>query len=181
MLTPDYASPEQVAGGPITMASDIYSLGAVLYKLLTGASPHAFGGHSVGAIVAAISTGRITPPSKLAPGLKDDLETVLLKALRREPRERYASVEQFSEDLENYLKSRPIRACKGHGWFRTRRFLRHSRTPVAAVTLAMTGLSAGALEATHHGTTAQRRFNGVRQQSGALSETRPTGLPLGST
>jgi serine/threonine protein kinase len=168
MLTPDYASPEQVAGGPVSTATDIYSLGAVLYKLLTGASPHQFEGDSAGAIALAISAGRITPPGKLAPGLKGDLETILMKALRKEPQERYATIEQLSEDVENYLESRPIRARKGDAWYRTRKFLRRYWLPVAAATLAIAGLSGGALVANHQRAIAQRRFVQVRQLSNKL-------------
>src|SRR5205085_1901761 len=84
MLTPDYASPEQVTGGPITTATDIYSLGAVLYRLLTGRAPHTFTGDSPGEIASAIAGGSVTPPSRLAPGVKGDLEIILLKALRTE-------------------------------------------------------------------------------------------------
>jgi len=162
MLTPDYASPEQVAGGPVSTATDIYSLGAVLYKILTGVSPHQFEGDSTDAIALAISSRQITP-AKLRPALKGDLENILLKALRVEPQERYATIEQFSEDLENYLGSRPIRARKGDAWYRTRKFLRRHWLPVAATTLAAGGLSAGVLVANHQRAIAQRRFGEVRQ------------------
>ena len=162
MLTPDYASPEQLAGGPITTASDIYSLGAVLYKLLTRTSPHHFEGDSA-AMDLAISNGRITLPSKLAPELKGDLDAILMKALRREPQERYASIEQFSEDLENYLQSLPVRARKGNGWYRARKFIRRQWLPAAAIGLTLAGLSAGVLVANHQRAIAQRRFSDVRQ------------------
>ena len=168
MLTPDYASPEQVVGGPVTTATDIYSLGAVLYKLVTGTSPHQFDGNSVEAIAWAIPDGKITPPSKLAPGIEDDLNTIVMKALRREPQERYATVEQFAEDLENYLLSRPIRARKGDAWYRTRKFLRRYWLPVAMSALAIGGLSGGALMANRQRVIAQRRFVEVRQLSNRL-------------
>ena len=113
------------AGGrrPVTTATDIYSLGAVLYRLLTGTSPHQSTVIRRGRWLRRFPTGSITPPSKLAPALKGDLEVILMKALRREPQERYATIEQFAEDLENYLESRPIRARKGDAWYRLRKFL----------------------------------------------------------
>jgi tetratricopeptide (TPR) repeat protein len=168
MLTPDYASPEQAVGSAITTATDIYSLGAVLYKLLTGTSPHQFEGDSPGAVASVISEGRITPPSNLAPGVSGDLDAVLMKALRKEPRERYATVEQLADDLENCLESRPIRARKGDAWYRTRRFLRRHWLTAAAATLAVAGLSGGVLVANHQRALAQRRFVQVRQLSNRL-------------
>lgn len=168
LLTPDYASPEQVTGGPITTATDIYSLGAVLYKLLTGISPHQFEGGLPGTMMWAISNGIITPPSKLTPDLKGDLEMIMLKALRREPSERYASVEQFSEDLENYRESRPIRVRRDDAWYRTRKFARRHWLPVAAATLAVAGLSGGVAVANHQREVAQRRFVEVRQLANKL-------------
>jgi eukaryotic-like serine/threonine-protein kinase len=163
MLTPDYASPEQVAGLPVTTASDIYSLGAVLYKLLTGASPHRIEGDSARAIALAISQGSITPPSRLVPALNGDLEFVLMKALRTEPLERYATTEQFSEDLQNYLESRPIRARKGDRWYGARKFLRRYWLPVAAATLAVAGLAGGVFVANRQRAVAQLRYSEVRQ------------------
>lgn len=147
ILTPDYGSPEQVAGGPVTTATDIYSMGAVLYKLLTGESPHKFDGNSVEALVQTICTGEIVPPVRLAPEIKRDLETVVMKALRKEPNDRYATVEQFAEDLKSCLESRPIRARKGEAWYRTRRLARRPRSSTLAAALvaalAVAGLLAG--------------------------------------
>jgi serine/threonine protein kinase len=161
VLTPDYASPEQLAGGPITTLSDIYSLGAVLYKLLTGSTPNRFDDDS-GARAAVTSAGQIIPPSKLIPDLKGDLEMILIKALRREPQERYPSVELFSEDLENFLNARPIRARKGDNWYRARKLLRRHWLPAAAIALTVAGLSAGILMANHQRAIAQQRFSDVR-------------------
>jgi serine/threonine protein kinase len=165
MLTPDYASPEQVNGGPITTATDIYSLGAVLYKLLTGKAPHQFEGDSAGEIATAISDGKITLPSKLAPGLKGDLEIVLMKALRKEPQERYVSVDAFADDLRACLEWRPVQARSGDVWYRTRRWLRHYWVPAAAATLAIAGLSTGLYIANQQREIAERRFAQLRQLS----------------
>jgi serine/threonine protein kinase/tetratricopeptide (TPR) repeat protein len=149
ILTRDYASPEQLAGRPITTASDIYSLGAVLYTLLTRTTltSNADGGATV----------------KLAPELKGDLEAILAKAMRPDPEDRYTSVEQFSDDLVSYLHSRPVRARKGNAWYRTRKFLQRQWLPVAASAITLASLSAGFLVANHQRAIAQRRFSDVRQ------------------
>jgi tRNA A-37 threonylcarbamoyl transferase component Bud32/tetratricopeptide (TPR) repeat protein len=168
MLTPDYASPEQVTGARVTTATDIYSLGAVLYRLLTGESPHQFQNRSVEVIAAEICQGKITPPSKLAPGVKPDLEAILMKALRVEPQERYGSIELFAEDLENFLEFRPVRARKGGVWYRTRKFVHRYWIPVMASALAVAGLSAGLAYANRERALAQRRFEDVRQLANKL-------------
>jgi tetratricopeptide (TPR) repeat protein/predicted Ser/Thr protein kinase len=170
MLTPDYASPEQVMGVPIGTTSDIYSLGAVLYELLTGHKPHRFDDTSPGAVYIAISSREITRPSKLMPGLEADAEAIVMKALRKEPSERYQTVEQLSEDLEAYLESRPIRARQGDLAYRARKFARRYWLPVAAAALTVTGLTAGLLIANHQRAIAQRRFAEVRQLSNKLFE-----------
>jgi tetratricopeptide (TPR) repeat protein/tRNA A-37 threonylcarbamoyl transferase component Bud32 len=170
ILTPDYASPEQVTGGAVTTATDIYSLGAMLYKLLTGASPHQFENYSMEGIAEAILRGKVLPPGKLAAGLRGDLEAILMKALRVEPRERYATIEQLSEDLENYLQSRPVRARQGDAWYRTRKLARRYWLPLTAATLAMAGLVGGVLVANHQRAIAERRFVQVRQLANKLIE-----------
>ena len=163
MLTPNYASPEQALGGAASTATDVYSLGAVLYKLLTGIPPHQFDEDSPRDIVAVISSGKITPPSKLVPALKGDIEIVLLKALRREPQERYTTIDQFSDDLENFFESRPIRARKGDTWYQARKFLRRRWLSVGAVSLAIASLSVGIFVANRQQAIAQQRFMQVRQ------------------
>jgi serine/threonine-protein kinase len=165
MLTPDYASPEQASGNAVTTATDIYSLGAVLYKLLTGQSPHQFDGDSMGAIAAEICHGRIIPPSKLVPALKGDLETILMKGLRKEPQERYATVEQFAEDLKSFLESGPISARKGEAWYRTRKFLRRHWVSAIAATLVVASLTTGLYLANRQRLIAERRFAQLRQLS----------------
>lgn len=168
LLTPEYASPEQVTGEPITTASDIYSLGAVLYKLLTGSSPHQFDTDSVAGIASAISNGRVKPPSSLMAALPRDLDSVLMKALRREAQQRYATVEQLAEDLENVLQSRPIRARKGDVCYRARKFVKRHWLPVAAVTLSISGLTGGVAVANYQRAVGQRRLVAVRQLTNKL-------------
>jgi predicted Ser/Thr protein kinase/tetratricopeptide (TPR) repeat protein len=168
MLTPDYASPEQVIGGRVSTTSDIYSLGAVLYQLLAGKPPHVLEDRSPAAIASAISTREVTRPSKWAPGLRGDLELILMKALRKDPQERYATVEQFSEDLEAFLESLPIRARKGDFLYRARKYARRYWPPLTAAALTVAGLAVGLYVVNRERAIAQRRFNEVRQLSNKL-------------
>ena len=117
---------------------------------------------------ASTAPGKFLPPSKLAPELKGDLEAILLRALREEPQERYASVEQFSEDLESYLVSRPVRARRGDVWYRTRKFLRRYWLPATAAVLTLGSLTAGLSIANHERAIAERRFTDVRQLASKL-------------
>ena len=165
ILTPDYASPEQVLGDPITTAADIYSLGAVLYKLLTGTTPHQYQGNTPMSMAISIATGEITPPSKLAPEVKGDLETVLMKALRAEPHERYATVEAFADDLRSCLEWRPVQARSGDIWYRTRRWLRRYWVSAAAASVVVISLAGGVFVANRQRVIAERRFNQLRQLS----------------
>lgn len=170
MLTPDYASPEQVTGSPIGTTSDIYSLGAILYELLTGNRPHRFEDTSPAAIYAAISTREITRPSKLLPALEGDLEAIVMKALRKEPAERYQTVEQLADDLTAYLESRPIRARQGDLTYRARKFARRYWLPLGAAALTVAGLTVGLIVVNRERAVAQRRFEEVRQLSNKLFE-----------
>ena len=163
MLTPDYASPEQVTGGQLSTATDIYSLGAVLYRLLTDKPPHEFPQHSPEAIGTAVTSREVTRPSKWTPALKGDLESILLKALRKDPLERYATVEQLAEDLLAFLESRTVKARSGNAWYRTRKLVRRYRTPLSAAAIVIAGLATGLFVANRQRVTAQRRFEDVRR------------------
>src|SRR5262245_2643023 len=149
LLTPEYASPEQMRGDAQATTTDIYSLGAVLYKLLTGERPN----------------GDITTRA-----LPKDLDSILRKAMRTEPEERYASVDGFSDDLRAFLEHRPVRARTGNAWYAMRMFVRRYRLPVAAAALALTGLVGGLIVADRARGVAERRFQQVRQLSNKLLE-----------
>jgi serine/threonine protein kinase len=168
MLTPDYASPEQVVGGRMSTTSDIYSLGAVLYHLLTGKPPHAFEDGSPASIASAVTTQEVTRPSTWAPELKGDIEIILMKALRKEPKERYITVEHFAEDLEAYLESRPIVARKGDLLYRARKLGRRYWATSLATALILSSLLVGLYVANRERAVAQERFNEVRQLSNKL-------------
>ncbi|HYW48314.1 MAG TPA: serine/threonine-protein kinase [Bryobacteraceae bacterium] len=163
MLTPDYASPEQVIGGRVTTATDIYSLGAVLYLLLTEKHAHEFEDHSPEAIARTVTSREVTRPSHWAPELKGDLESILIKALRKDPLERYGTVEQFAEDLEAFLESRTVRARSGNAWYRARKFARRYWMPVTAAALVIASLSAGLYVANRQRLVAERRFSELRR------------------
>ena len=182
LLTPEFASPEQVRGGAQTTATDIYSLGAVLYKLLTGRSPHTFASGAPGEIEAAICLQDPQAPSRVNPQIPKDLDYILGKALRKEPGERYPSIDVFADDLRAFLEWRPIRARSGNTWYRTRKFLRRYRVAVGAIALTLAGLSIGLYIANRERLTAQRRFQQVRQIANkALAlDTVIRGLPGGT-
>ncbi|MCU0683206.1 MAG: serine/threonine protein kinase, partial [Polyangiaceae bacterium] len=111
LLTPEYASPEQARGEPVSVATDVYSLGAVLYELVTGRPPQQPSGGQL-AVLRAICETEAPRPSTLAPpslrrDVVGDLDKIIEKALRKDQAERYASVEQFADDLRRYLDGRP--------------------------------------------------------------------------
>jgi serine/threonine protein kinase len=174
MLTPNYASPEQFLGKAETTASDVYSLGAVLYKVVTGRSPHESESGTVMPIEQIVQTHEIAPPRRLRPSLPGDVDYILSKALRKEPEERYPSVEAFANDIRAFLESRPVEARSGDAWYRARRFLRRYWIPVTATLLLIVVLSSGLYEINRQRTVAQRRFQQVRQLANkvlALDET----------
>ena len=118
-MTPEYASPEQLRGDSQTTTSDIYSLGAVLHKLLTGRSPRATAG--------------------AAREIPKDLACIVSKTLRAEPEERYGSVDLLIGDLRAYLEHRPVQARRGNTLYHARKFVRRCWLPVGAVALARAG------------------------------------------
>jgi serine/threonine-protein kinase len=133
LMTPEYASPEQARGEPITTASDVYSLGVLLYELLTGHRPFEIEGRTASEIQKTICDTEPRRPSTRGPReLKGDLDNIVLMAMRKEPRRRYNSVDQFSEDIRRYLDGFPVIAREDTWGYRTGKFVRRHRWSVTA-------------------------------------------------
>lgn len=147
-MTPEYASPEQVRSEPITTASDVYSLGVLLYELLTGCRPYQFKSPTPQEIERVITRDEPEKPSnaasgsgvtndgqstakKLARQLEGDLDNIVLMAIRKEAQRRYASVEQFSEDIRRHLEGRPVIARTDALGYRAGKFVSRHRVGVA--------------------------------------------------
>ncbi|MEP7366986.1 MAG: serine/threonine-protein kinase, partial [Acidobacteriota bacterium] len=136
LMTPDYASPEQVRGEAITTATDVYALGVLLFELLSGDLPYKLTTHDDLELAQAICTEEPRRPSTLRPELSGDLENIILKALRKEPARRYASAEQFAEDIRRHLEGYPVIAQADRWTYRASKFVRRNTAAVAAAALA---------------------------------------------
>jgi eukaryotic-like serine/threonine-protein kinase len=215
VLTPQYAAPEQLQGESITTATDIYALGVLLYLLLTGVHPAGNTSElSPADLVKAIvdfepnrasdvakptrmseSQGRAnainrnTTTERLRRALRGDLDTIIAKALKKEPAERYVSVTAFADDLRRYLKDRPISARPDSLSYRAVKFARRNRVVVGLAALAFVGTAAGVAGTLLQARTARtERDAAVRQLARAerasdlnellLSDVAPMGKPI---
>jgi serine/threonine-protein kinase len=159
-LTPGYASPEQAAGREITTASDVYSLGIVLYELLCGERAYQVSRCTVTPVDQVIQNARVRPPSsavgsaeaaaarstvpaKLAAMLRSDLDTIVLKALYKEPERRYQTVEAFRADIDRYLSGEAVLARPDGRWYRLKKSLRRHRWAVASAAAVFVALAGG--------------------------------------
>jgi tetratricopeptide (TPR) repeat protein len=142
-LTPDYASPEQILGEPLTVAADVYSLGVLLYELLTGRLPYPRKSRTE--LEHAILNLEPRRPSELHdPTLRGDLDTIALKALKKRPEERYATVNALAEDIERHLDGRPVLARPDSTSYRLRRFVGRHKLGVASIAAVLVAILAGA-------------------------------------
>ena len=191
-MTPDFASPEQVRGLPITTASDIYSLGVILYCLLAGRHPFedqrrtAFElGHAICETdperPSKFAARAETPAKSAARTLRGDLDTIVLKAMRREPRHRYASVEHFAEDIRRYLEGFPVAARQAGVWYKASKFVSRHKLSTAGVALLTAGLAMTSALAVEQYRTASRRFTELRQFSDFVINNLDKALRDGST
>lgn len=201
LMTPEYASPEQVQGLRTTTLSDVYSLGVMLYELLCGRPPYRFASRSPADIARAmsdtpdrpsvaitssrwldgssprsaqdaeeISAAREGSVERLRRRLQGDLDTIVLKAMHADPQRRYASVDQFSEDIRRHLAGLPVIARPDTLAYRARKFVRRNRVPVGAAALAVLALLGGVVTTTWQArraheaqTSAERRFGDLRK------------------
>jgi tetratricopeptide (TPR) repeat protein/tRNA A-37 threonylcarbamoyl transferase component Bud32 len=157
-LTPEYASPEQVCGGPITTASDVYSLGVILYQLLTGRKPYLLDTSATPGELFRIIAEQAPAP----PGLGDELDHILMMALRKEPSRRYGSARQLADDIQRYLEKRPVLARPDTVGYRARKYVQRHWVGLMAASIALAGVCVGAGVAVYQARIAEQRFNDVR-------------------
>ncbi len=163
-LTPQYASPEQIQGLPVAAASDIFSLGALLYRLIAGRSAFRPEDYSTRLeLERAICRDIPRLPSQWNQKADKELDAIISKAMRKEPNERYSSADALREDVVAWLEHRPVKARQG-GWsYIARRQFRHYWIPATAITVTIVGLAIGLGIVLHERNLAQRRFAAVHK------------------
>ncbi|MEZ5287449.1 MAG: protein kinase [Vicinamibacterales bacterium] len=178
-MTLAYASPEQVAQAPLGVGTDVYSLGVMLYELLTGARPYRPARDTAAALEDAILSGEPVRPSDAARDpavgrrLRGDLDAILLKALAKDPADRYVSVTAFADDLTRYVDGRPVVAQPDSPVYRIRKFVRRNRLAVgaaAAITAAVLGGAGVALWQAGVARAEQRRAERAMERAEAVKD-----------
>jgi serine/threonine protein kinase len=210
-LTPAYASPEQLTGGVVSVTSDVYSLGILLYLLLTGRHPGSEGAltpaqmiHSTlrvepmrpsaavsgdSSLSATCAAKRSSTREKMRSQLRGDLDTIVGKALKKEPAQRYASVAAFADDISRYLRHQPITARPDTFAYRSAKFVRRNRVPVALSAIAILAILGGLIGTLVQAASAREQRDFAFQQlqrnqehdkflDFLLSDASPSGKPL---
>jgi WD40 repeat protein len=188
-LTPDFAAPEQITGGAIGTAADVYSLGILLFGLLTGERPYRLKSESRGALEQAIvetdpilpsrallteeaARNRGTTVRKLTSTLQGDLDTIVMKALKKSPAERYTTVNSFAEDIARYLAGEPVLAQRDSLRYRAFKFALRHWVGIGAVTVLLLTLLAGLAATTYEvRIAAQQRDNALAANRRSLTQT----------
>ena len=178
IMTPEYASPEQLSGQPITTATDVYGLGMILYRLMADALPFDLGSRTSPEIRDIVCHTEPVLPSRAvaaagqperASRLRGDLDNVIMMALRKDPQRRYATVKELADDIRNYRADQPVRA-RGDGWaYRTGKFLRRHRAAAAAVAVVVGAIAAQTVFYTQR--LAEERDTAVRERQVAENTT----------
>lgn len=192
MMTPNYASPEQFRGEPASTATDVYSLGVILFELLTGNLPYRLKNKPIDEVARIIGNVEAARPSsvfnhsrrvtanekkpllseemQLVKKLRGDLDNIILKSLRKEASERYASVEKFSEDIRRYLEGLPVTARPATYGYLASKFIQRNKLPVASASFGTVALIGGiaatlwqSFQANKQKNLAEKRFSEVRQ------------------
>lgn len=166
-LTPEYAAPEQLTNSLLTTATDVYALGTLLYVLLTGKHPVAHAMNSPAELVTAILHSE---SPRLAGSFDVDLDTILTKALKKNPVERYGSAAAMAQDVQRYLAHLPISARPDTITYRVKKFVRRNRLAVAAAALVFASLAGGLSVVNHERVIAQQRFEQLRQLADKVFE-----------
>jgi serine/threonine protein kinase len=154
-MTPRYASPEQIRDGSVSTLTDVFTLGILLYELLTGANPFSDGKTKIHETLRRICEDEPAKPSAVAghSELRGEMDNIVLKAIQKQPVQRYASVEQFDADLQRFLAGLPVLAQRGSPWYLASKFIKRYKASVAVTALVFLSLSGGVI-----GTSLQARI-----------------------
>ncbi len=177
-LTPQYASPEQIRGEPVTTATDVYSLGVVLFRVLTGSLPYRLRNQTNGNLLHAIIETRPALPSETAltpttrQQLKGDLDNIILKALSKEPERRYQTVEQFTADIWRFVDGLPVLARPATLRYRISKFVTRNKAQVIAAVFVVVALLVGITVALYQAKSAREQARVAREQRDAAQQER---------
>lgn len=166
LMTPQYASPEQVRGDPITTATDVYALGAILYELIAGQPAFRWESMNAAGLLRTITEETAEKPSRVSKSrVSADLDNIVLKAMEKDPRQRYGTAAQLAEDVQRYLDGRPVVARGRSLTYRARKFVQRHWVPAAAAALMVVTLAGAAFVSRRQAVEAGRaRAEAIRQR-----------------